>query len=104
MLDEIATLFENSYPNPIATPTAANSTQYDSFSTQLRTIMKKYNDPSSDPLSSALDKADEVKNIMCDNIDQIMRNQEQLNVIDTKSMTLLSSSKISFSFIIYIII
>lgn len=96
MLDEIAILFENSFPNPMSTPTAANATQYDSFNTQLRTIMKKYNDPSSDPLSSALDKADEVKNIMCDNIDQIMRNQEQLNVIDTKSMTLLNSSEISF--------
>lgn len=93
MLDEIATTFESSFPNPGA---SATPNQYDSFNMELRKIMKKFNDPSSDPLSAALDKADEVKGIMCDNIDQIMRNQEQLNVIDTKSMTLLNSSEISF--------
>lgn len=79
------------------------STNYETYNNQIITMMvyininqKEINDPTTDPLTMAQEKVDEVKGIMTNNIEQIMNNQEKLGEIDAKSMKLVDSSAISF--------
>lgn len=79
------------------------STNYETYNNQIIVMMvyininqKEINDPTTDPLTMAQEKVDEVKGIMTNNIEQIMNNQEKLGEIDAKSMKLVDSSAISF--------